>query len=168
MKLNPLTWYPSNRGDSAPPPPRITDLKTLRIDPREKIPFSFQGRSFNGLQGDTLATALLANGVKIFSRSLKYHRPRGLYSLDGESANTMLNVDGVPNVMAEITPLRSGMAVTVQNVKGSADTDLMGVMDKLDWAMPAGFYYKTMHKPARMWPTAIKQIRKTAGLGVLD
>jgi len=147
---------------------RLSDLPTLRVDPQREIPFTFQGVALNGVRGDTVATALVANGTRIFGRSLKYHRPRGLYSLDGESSNTMVNVDGVPNVMAEITPLKSGMAVKVQNVKGSADSDLLGFMDRMDWAMPAGFYYKTMHKPARMWPTALKQIRKAAGLGVLD
>jgi sarcosine oxidase subunit alpha len=60
------------------------------------------------------------------------------------------------------------MRVKAQNVKGTPETDLMGFMDKLDWAMPAGFYYRTMHKPARIWPIALKQVRKAAGLGKIS
>ena len=120
------------------------------------------------MAGDTVATALFANGVRVFARSLKYHRPRGLYSLDGECSNTCMDVNGVPNVRTENTLLKDGMVVKEQNVKGSADRDWLSFIDKLDWMMPAGFYYKTMHKPAAVWPVAMKQIRKTAGMGVIS
>jgi sarcosine oxidase subunit alpha len=100
---------------------------------------------------------------------LKYHRPRGLYSLDGECSNTCMEVDGIPNVRTENTLLQEGMVVKEQNVMGSAQRDWLGFIDKLDWMMPAGFYYKTMHKPAKaIWPVALKQIRKAAGLGVIS
>jgi sarcosine oxidase subunit alpha len=146
---------------------RLEDLPTMRVHPEKFLSFSFAGKSFKGMGGDTIATALYAGGVRIFSRSLKYHRPRGLYSLDGESSNTCVDVDGVPNVCAETTPLKDGMRVSAQNVKGSPETDIRAFMDKLDRAMPAGFYYRTMHKPARIWPIALKQVRKAAGLGVM-
>ena len=147
---------------------RLKHLPTMRIDTEEKIALRYNNKTFNGVVGDTVATALFANGVRIFGRSLKYHRPRGLYSLDGECSNTMMQVDGIPNVRTENTPARSGMSVAAQNVKGAPDTDMMGFIDKLDWAMPAGFYYRTMHKPARIWPLAMKQIRKAAGLGKIS
>lgn len=148
---------------------RLSQLPTLRIKPEEKITLHYGGKRYEGVSGDTIATLLYANGVRVFGRSLKYHRPRGLYSLDGECSNTMLNVDGMPNVRSENTPARNGMTATPQNVSGkTADLDPMAFMDKLSWAMPAGFYYSTMHKPARMWPHAIKRIRKMAGLGALD
>ena len=146
---------------------RLDHLPTLCIDTAREHALTFDGRSYQGYAGDTLATALFAGGVRIFGRSLKYHRPRGLYSLDGECSNTCVAVDGVPNVRAETTLLKDGMRVTAQNVKGSARFDLMGFMDKLDWLMPAGFYYRTLHKPAAIWPIAIKQVRKAAGLGTL-
>ena len=82
------------------------------------------------MSGDTVATAMFAHGVRIFGRSLKYHRPRGLYSLDGECANTTMTVDGVANVRTETTPLKAGMQVHAQNVVGSAEFDLMGFLDK--------------------------------------
>ncbi|MGD9307597.1 MAG: 2Fe-2S iron-sulfur cluster-binding protein [Desulfosarcina sp.] len=147
---------------------RLTQLPTLRIDPSEKRWLTYRGKRYQGVAGDTVATALFANGVRIFARSLKYHRPRGLYSLDGECSNTCMAVDGVPNVRTENTPLQDGMHVKAQNVVGSANFDWMAFMDKLDWMMPAGFYYNTMHKPAAIWPVAMQQIRKAAGLGVIS
>ena len=146
---------------------RLDQLPTLRVDPGEKRSLTYRSRPIQGLAGDTVATALYANGVRVFGRSLKYHRPRGLYSLDGESCNTFMQVDGVPNVSAETTPLTDGMRVKAQNVVGSAFFDWMGFLDRLDWLMPAGFYYRTLHKPAAIWPIALKQVRKAAGLGAI-
>lgn len=146
---------------------RLNQLPTLRVDPSEKRSVTYMGKSHQGVAGDTVATALYASGIRIFGRSLKYHRPRGLYSLDGECSNTCMEVDGIPNVRTENTLLKDGMVVKDQNVKGSAERDWMAFMDKLSWMMPAGFYYKTMHKPAAIWPLAMKQIRKAAGLGTI-
>jgi len=147
---------------------RLNQLPTLRIDPSEKRSLHYGGKTYQGVAGDTVATALFANGVRVFARSLKYHRPRGLYSLDGECSNTCMDVDGIPNVRTENTPLKDGMTVKAQNVVGSANRDWLAFIDKFDWMMPAGFYYKTMHKPAAIWPVAMKQIRKAAGLGVIS
>lgn len=144
------------------------NLPTLKIDTSQKIGFIYKGKKQYGVKGDTIATALFANGVRLFGRSLKYHRPRGLYSLDGECSNTCMEVDGIPNVRCENTLLKEGMVVNEQNVKGSAEHDMMAFLDKLDWMMPAGFYYNVMHKPAKIWPLAMKQIRKAAGLGKLS
>jgi len=147
---------------------RFNHLPTLKIDTTQKISFIHKGKKYYGVKGDTIATALFANGVRIFGRSLKYHRPRGLYSLDGESSNTLMEVDGIPNVRCENTLLKEGMVIKEQNVKGSAENDILGFLDKLDWMMPAGFYYTVMHKPAKLWPIAMKQIRKAAGLGEIS
>lgn len=147
---------------------RLSQLPTLRINPAEKISFNYNGKIYQGIGGDTIATALYSNGVRIFSRSIKYHRPRGLYSLDGESSNTFMHIDGIPNVCAEKTILKEGLAIKAQNIKGSLENDRLGFMDKLDWAMPAGFYYRSMHKPAIIWPFAMKQVRKMAGLGKIS
>ncbi|MFP4307113.1 MAG: 2Fe-2S iron-sulfur cluster-binding protein [Desulfococcaceae bacterium] len=147
---------------------RLGGLPTLRVRPERPVTFLWRGKPVAGVEGDTIATALFANGVRIFGRSLKYHRPRGLYSLDGECANALVNVDGVPNTPAELTPVRAGMDVRPQNVAGTPEHDAMAVLDRMSPLMPAGFYYKTMHKPAFIWPLAIKGIRKAAGLGKLD
>ncbi|MDM8525946.1 2Fe-2S iron-sulfur cluster-binding protein [Desulfococcaceae bacterium HSG8] len=147
---------------------RLKNLPTLRIDPERKLSVLYRERPYEGLRGDTIATMLYANGVRVFARSLKYHRPRGLYSLDGECSNTMMCVDGIPNVRCENTLAENGMKVEAQNVLGNADTDLLCFMDKLNWAMPAGFYYKVFHRPASLWPLAAKRIRKAAGLGKIS
>ena len=99
---------------------RLIGLPTLRIDPATELPLTYRGRRYKGIKGDSIATALYANGVRIFSRSLKYHRPRGLYSLDGECSNCLMEVDGVPNVRSEKTQLAHNMIVKPQNVVGGA------------------------------------------------
>jgi sarcosine oxidase, subunit alpha len=148
---------------------RLSLLPTFRIQSGKELSINFGQKRCRGFEGDTIASVLYANDVRIFGRSLKYHRPRGLYSLDGECSNTMMAVDGIPNVRAENTPAVDGMNVKAQNVFGKTpDFDMMRFMDELSWAMPAGFYYQTLHKPARIWPLAIKHIRKAAGLGVLS
>ncbi|MBU2547305.1 MAG: (2Fe-2S)-binding protein [Proteobacteria bacterium] len=147
---------------------RLTPSPTWRIDPEIPLTFKYEGKNMTGLTGDTVASALYANGVRIFSRSVKYHRPRGLYSLDGESSNSLMEVDGLPNVRTETTWLRPGMVVRPQNVIGSADWDWWGLMDKLDWAMPAGFYYRVFHKPYDLWPFFLRRIRQAAGIGKLN
>ena len=147
---------------------RLSQLPTLRINPAQKISLNYKRKIYQGIGGDTIATALYANGIRIFSRSFKYHRPRGLYSLDGECSNTRMEINGIPNVCTENTLLKNGMTIKAQNVIGTAENDLMGFMDRLDWAMPAGFYYRTMHKPAPIWPIALKQVRKAAGLGKIS
>ncbi len=147
---------------------RLEKLSTLRINPAKTVQFKYRKKKLTGLSGDTIASALYANGIRIFSRSLKYHRPRGLYSLDGESSNTCMQVNGIPNVCTETALLADGMQLEAQNVTGSPEWDAKGFMDQLDWAMPAGFYYRTMHKPARIWPVALKQVRKAAGLGKIS
>ena len=144
---------------------RLPPAPTQRIDRDRRLSFTYQGRPFEGLEGDSVATALYATGIRIFSRSIKYHRPRGLFSLDGECSNCFMEVDGLPNVRAETTLVRAGMAVKAQNVLGSAERDWWGIMDKLDWAMPAGFYYRVFHKPYDMWPFFVKRIRQVAGIG---
>jgi sarcosine oxidase, subunit alpha len=147
---------------------RLNHLPTLKIEPGAPRAFTYGRRHLQALDGDTVATALFANGVRIFGRSLKYHRPRGLYSLDGESANTLVNVNGVPNIGAETTLLGEGMHVAAQNAFPGPGFDALGFMDALSWAMPAGFYYRVLHKPARLWPLAVPVVRKMAGVGTLS
>ena len=147
---------------------RLPPAPTQRLNRETELEFHYLGRRMTGHKGDSLAAALYANGVRIFSRSLKYHRPRGLYCLDGEAANTMMTIDGVPNESAETKQLGAGMQVSAQNVKGSPETDRYGILDRFDRLMPAGFYYRVFHRPARLWPFFLDRIRKMAGLGVLD
>jgi len=147
---------------------RLTKIPTVHIDPEKPLGLTYRGMRLSGMFGDTIATALYANGFRVFSRSIKYHRPRGLYSLNGESANCLMEVDGIPNVNTEYTLLREGMSIKPQNVKNTPEFDLMSFADYLDWAMPAGFYYRRFHKPYKLWPVVMRHIRKTAGIGKID
>jgi sarcosine oxidase subunit alpha len=147
---------------------RLPEAPTQRVDREREIVFNYNGKPVKGLEGDTIATALFANGVRIFSRSMKYHRPRGLYNLDGYSSNCLMGVDGEPNVRACRTPLRQGMTVKAQNVVGSPEWDLMSVLQWFGFAMPVGFYYKVFHKPAWLWKFVEPAIRRAAGCGAVD
>ncbi|MDM8548806.1 FAD-dependent oxidoreductase [Desulfobacterales bacterium HSG2] len=141
---------------------RLTQLPTLRINPAKTLPFTYREKKYQGMSGDTVAVALYSNGVRIFSKSTRYHRPRGLYSLDGECGNCLMEVDGLPNIQAETSLLRGGMTINPQNIK-SFEKD--SGPDKVD---PAGFDYQKFHKPYKMWPYFLKRIRNAAGLGVVS
>jgi sarcosine oxidase subunit alpha len=134
-------------------------------DSTEKFTFQFDGQVVEARAGDTVASALYRAGRRIFTRSFKYHRPRGLLCMAGKCPNCMMNVDGTPNVRACITPARAGMRVEHQNAYPSLDHDLLAAVQRFDWLMPVGWYYKTMtHEWS--WHAAEPYIRKVAGLGV--
>lgn len=127
--------------------------------------FRFRDREVAAQPGDTIASALYRAGQRIFSRSFKYHRPRGLLCVAGNCPNCLMNVDGVPNVRTCITPLREGMEVQVQNARPSLEHDWLSIVQKLDWLMPVGWYYKVFQSRA-LWHAAEPYIRRVAGLGV--
>ena len=82
---------------------RLSPAPTQRIDQDRELEFQYLGRRMTAYEGDSVASALFGNGVRIFSRSLKYHRPRGLYSLDGEAAHSMMTINGVPLSLIHIS-----------------------------------------------------------------
>jgi sarcosine oxidase, subunit alpha len=128
------------------------------------VDIHFNGRPIPIQEGDTVASALYRAGQRIFTRSFKYHRPRGLLCCAGHCPNCLMNVDGIPNVRTCITPARAGMAVKHQNARPSLDFDYLAIAQHFDWMMPVGWYYKHFTNP-RMWHLAEAQIRKVAGLG---
>ena len=130
----------------------------------QTIRFEFCGKPVEARAGDTVASALYRSGQRIFTRSFKYHRPRGLLCLSGKCPNCLMNVDGVPNVRACITPARAGMQVRHQNAYPSLEHDWLAIAQRFDWLMPVGWYYKTMTRPST-WHAAEPYIRKIAGLG---
>jgi sarcosine oxidase subunit alpha len=140
----------------------------LLIDRSRPIDFSFEGRPFRGFAGDTIASALAANGEWLLSRSFKYHRPRGVLTMAGQDANTLVQIGDEPNVLADMRPITQGLAVTAQNYKGSLEHDRLSVMEKLGRFLPVGFYYKTFYRPKWAWPYWEKLIRAIAGLGTVD
>ncbi len=148
---------------------RISSHAYMPLGQSEKeIAFTFNGRPIFACRGDTIASALFAAGVRIFSRSFKYHRPRGLYDYEGQGPDTLMTVDHIPNVRADKTQVTEGMEVITQNAWPSVNFDLMAINDILVPLLPNEFYYKMFHKPRWLWPIAEKQIRKVAGLGKID
>jgi sarcosine oxidase, subunit alpha len=139
------------------------------IDRSSRIVFSFDGLPMGGYPGDTIGSAMYASGRRLFSRSFKYHRPRGLLCCSGHCPNCLMTVDGVPNVRVCVEPIRPAAVVTSQNVWGSLDRDFLSLTDKVGGPFtPVGFYYRTMIRPRRMWPLYEKVLRNLAGLGKLD
>jgi sarcosine oxidase, subunit alpha len=140
-----------------------------RLDRDREVIFSFYGKPVRAFEGDTFGSALYASGQRVFSRSFKYHRPRGLLCCSGSCANCMMTVDGVPNVRICAEPVREGATVRPQNVLGSLEHDALVVTDKLGGPFtPVGFYYRTMIRPRWAWPIYEKFLRNVAGLGKLD
>ncbi len=144
---------------------RLDARPTHIIDRSKIVEFQFNGRRVEAYEGDTVSSALYASGVRIHSRSFKYHRPRGLLCVAGRCPNCLMTVDGVPNVRACVEPVREGMAVRHQNAWPSLDHDMFAVMDKMDRLLPVGFYYKTFHTPKFFWDLSRPIIRRVAGLG---
>ena len=142
-----------------------------RIDRSRPLGFTFNGQAYQGYHGDTLASALLANGVDIVNRSFKYSRPRGIVAAGAEEPNAVVQLGAseaaqVPNVRATQQALYDGLVARSTNGWPSVQKDLMGVVGKVGGKfMPPGFYYKTFMAPASMWMTYEKYIRKSAGLG---
>lgn len=140
----------------------------LLIDRDRPVTFDFDGKPCQGLAGDSIASALLANGRWLLSRSFKYHRPRGPLSMAGQDANSLVQLPDEPNVLADMQPLAAGIAVAGQNYAGSLDRDRDALLGHFSRFMPVGFYYRSFYKPRGMWKVWEPLIRRKAGLGVLD
>ena len=142
-----------------------------RVDPGRPLRFTFDGRPMTGLTGDTLASALLANGIGLVGRSFKYHRPRGLIGAGVEEPNALMGVDRgpgryTPNVRATAIELHAGLKVETQNRWPSLGFDLSAATNLLSPLFPAGFYNKTFMWPRAAWEKLYEPaIRRMAGLG---
>ena len=143
------------------------------VDHGRSLEFSFDGRDYVGVAGDTLASALLANGVRLFGRSFKYHRPRGVVTAGPEEPNALVTVGSghlrVPNVRATVQEIFAGLEARSQNRWPSLSRDVMAVNDVLAPWLAAGFYYKTFMWPPGFWTRMWEPlIRRAAGLGALQ
>lgn len=142
-----------------------------RINRNKPMTFVYNGKKFQGYEGDTLASAMLANGIDVVGRSFKYSRPRGIVAAGAEEPNAIMQLGAteatqVPNVRATQQELFDGLVSGAVNGWPSVDTDLMSYVGKVGGKlMPPGFYYKTFMYPQSMWETYEKFIRKAAGLG---
>jgi len=152
--------------------------QTCRVAPglvntARKLPFTFNGRRYEGYEGDTLASALLANEVRLVGRSFKYHRPRGIFTAGSEEPNALVELGAgarrTPNTRATVAELHAGMAASSQNHRGPLFFDLMAAIDLMSPFFGAGFYYKTFMWPRGWWKKYYEPaIRASAGLGELS
>ena len=146
-------------------------VKTSKfVDETYKVSFKFNGKTYYGFKGDTLASALLANDIHLVGRSFKYHRPRGIMSAGSEEPNAIVQLHNnssrtEPNVRATEIEIYEGLEATSQNCWPSVNFDIGGINNFLSPILPAGFYYKTFMWPASFWEKYEYFIRKSAGLG---
>jgi len=135
--------------------------------PRRPVAFTYDGKQYQGLEGDTLASALLANGVGIVGRSFKLHRPRGIIGRGIEEPNGLVQLESggfdEPNARSTLVPLYPGVNAASQNAWPSANRDVLGILDKFSSFLPASFYYKSMIWPN--WHFYERFVRPIAGLG---
>ncbi|ODN69415.1 putative FAD-binding dehydrogenase [Methylobrevis pamukkalensis] len=142
-----------------------------RIDRSRPVRFTFDGRDCRGFAGDTLASALLAEGRHLIGRSFKYHRPRGFLSAGSDEPNALVGVGRdeahyTPNLRATQVELYDGLVAESQNRWPSLDLDVGGINNLLAPLLPAGFYYKTFMWPKKAWTSFYEpKIRAAAGLG---
>ena len=140
------------------------------INRNKKISFTFNGKKLFGYEGDTIASALIANGIHLVGRSFKYHRPRGIMTSGSEEPNAIIQLHDnssrtEPNVRATEVEIYEGLVASSQNCWPSVRFDIGGINNFLSPLLPAGFYYKTFMWPASFWEKYEYFIRKSAGLG---
>ena len=145
--------------------PLATQKCGLWIDRNKPVQFSFQGRTLYGFKGDSLASALAANNIQTISRSLKYRRKRGIFSMAGAEANTLVNADGIANCFAERVPLKQGLNAHAQQILRANPLAWLNYCSAL---FPAGFYYRAFFRPQGVWPWWEKMFRRIAGLGKVE
>ncbi|MDC0197814.1 2Fe-2S iron-sulfur cluster-binding protein, partial [Candidatus Thioglobus sp.] len=143
------------------------------INKDKTLTFTFNGQILRGYEGDTLASALLANNKILVGRSFKYHRPRGIVTVGSEEPNAIMEIGSAaskdPNTRATVTQLYNGLYARSQNHRGPLGFDLMAITDFLSPLLGAGFYYKTFMWPKAFWEKLYEPaIRNSAGLGTLS
>jgi sarcosine oxidase subunit alpha len=140
------------------------------VDRGQPLAFTFDGKPYSGVMGDSIASALIANGVRIVGRSFKYHRPRGIWGAWTEEPNAIVDVTRggmtTPNLRATTEALDNDLAVRSVNARPTAAGDRAALLDRLAAFLPAGFYYKTFLWPR--WEAYERAIRAMAGLGRVD
>jgi sarcosine oxidase, subunit alpha len=146
---------------------RLTAPSGTRLDRAREIRFTFNDRAYSGFHGDTLASALLANGVRLIGRSVKLHRPRGIYSCGIEEPTGLVDVGSgsrrTPNVRATVLEIHQGLVARSVNCWPNVGFDVAAINNWFSALLPAGFYYKTFKWPN--WHLYEPSIRRLAGFG---
>ncbi|MCZ2720112.1 2Fe-2S iron-sulfur cluster-binding protein [Marinomonas sp. 15G1-11] len=132
----------------------------LYINRDKPLSFTFEGQIYQGVEGDTIASALIANDQWLMSRSFKYHRPRGPLTMAGQDANTLVQLKNEPNVLADKQVISNRLEVLGQNYNGSLEKDKDAKLGYAGRFMPVGFYYRAFYKPLGVWDKWEPLIRK--------
>jgi len=164
---------PGNDGQVAPivnkgPNSRLPEPWGSLINRACPISLRFEEKDYQGYEGDTLASALAANGVLLLSRSFKYHRPRGSFTFAGLDANSYVQVGDEPNVLADMLPVSDGLSAMGQNYLGSLYRDRAMHAGRLSRLLPVGFYYRAFFRPQGIWALWERLFRRAAGLGKIN
>ncbi|HXQ64881.1 MAG TPA: 2Fe-2S iron-sulfur cluster-binding protein [Steroidobacteraceae bacterium] len=150
---------------------RLPPVAGELIDRTRAVAFSFEGASYQGYAGDTVSSALAANGLRLIGRSFKYHRPRGLLSAANHDANAIVQVreDGrsLPNVRADVATVQPGWRMSAVNTLGGLARDRLAVLERFAAFLPVGFYYKAFGSK-RLFPYWERMFRWLTGLGTVD
>ncbi|MYE98958.1 MAG: sarcosine oxidase subunit alpha, partial [Gammaproteobacteria bacterium] len=140
-----------------------------RIDRSRPLKFSLDGKAYTGFAGDTLASALIANGVMLVGRSFKLRRPRGIVGSGAEEPNAIMQVgegaEAQPNLLATQVELRNGLVAHTPRGWPSVRFDIGAISDSFGRILGAGFYYKTFMYPRSWWKFYERAIRRTTGFG---
>lgn len=144
---------------------RIQTHPVLRVLRGRKVQFHYGRKLITAYEGETVAAALFVAGVRVFSRSFKYHRPRGLFCMAGHCSNCLMRVDGVPNERVCMRPVRDGMRVESQNAWPGLELDFAAVTGLLDFLVRPGFQYRRFIRPRWAYDIWEKFLRRMAGIG---
>ena len=146
---------------------RLSPAFGRAIDRDRPMAFTFEGREYIGYAGDTIASALAADDQWVLSRSFKFRRPRGVLTMAGQDANTLVQIGSEPNVLADRRAIEPALAVAAQNYDGSLEADRGAIIELFSRFLPVGFYYKAFYKYGS-WKRWERVIRNRAGLGKVD
>lgn len=147
---------------------RLAPVPGEWIDRSRKVAFEFEGKRYSGFAGDTVSSALLANGVHLLGRSFKYHRARGVLSMANHDANVMLQAGQRLNVRGDVEPVDDANVYTAVNTFGGLHRDRARLFDRLSSLLPVGFYYKAFHTPRFLSGWWERVFRRLTGLGHVD
>lgn len=145
---------------------RLQEHPILKFRRGNEVTIYFNGKPIKAYEGETVAAALYAAGVRVFSRSFKWHRPRGFFCAIGKCSACMMEVDGIPNVRTCKVYVRDGMKINTQSGYPNAEKDVFAIFDNwIDSIFPHGSHYKKFTSPKFIRNFVLKQLRKMTGFG---
>lgn len=139
----------------------------LKFDRGKEVRIRFNGREIKAYENEAIAAALYAAGVRVFSRSFRYHRPRGFFCAIGKCSTCLMRVNGVPNVRTCVTPVEDGMVIEAQKGFPSVEHDVLSAIDRFSSFFRAGVQWHSFIRPSFSWSVAQRAIRSLSGVGKL-